>query len=229
MSLNRRHLLVASAALAAGIGGAGAQAEGWYPIKSDGGKPIANLRLPVELTREVDELRGLIRVGSSTPDVTLIEFFDYNCPFCRKAAKELETMVGADKGLRLGLVNNPILSPQSEEAAKIELAVTKLRGPSLAYEFHKRLFRVPGKIDRQKATTVALEIGMDRDEIERNAAAADVAEALQRQLGLAASLGFAATPSFLVAGAGVLGYPGPKSLAGIVASVRQCEAVACGR
>ncbi len=228
MSLDRRDFLVVSAAMAGGIGRAGAQAEGWYPIKSDDGKPVENLRLPVELFLEVDALRGLIRLGSGTPDVTVVEFFDYNCPFCRKAAKDLEAMVGADKGLRIGLVNNPILSPQSKEAAQIELAVMKHRGPGPAYEFHKRLYRVPGKIDGQKAIAVALEVGMSRDDIERSAAAPDVAEALRRQLELAASLGFAATPSFLVAGAGVLGYPGPRSLAGIVAAVRKCGAIACG-
>ena len=58
----------------------------WFPIKGDDGKPVANLRLPVELTSEVDELKGLIRIGAKQPDVTVVEFYDYNCPFCRKAA-----------------------------------------------------------------------------------------------------------------------------------------------
>ena len=228
--LTRRGFLAVSAALGSGMVQASAPTaeEGWYKISSDDGNPVQNLRLPVELFSEVDELPGLFRVGSETADVTIVEFYDYNCPFCRKAAKDLEALVAADNGLRLALVNNPVLSPDSKEAARIELAVLKLRGPKLAYEFHKRLYRVPGKIGGEKAVAVALELGISRNEIARIAAGGDVEKALERQLGLAASLGFAATPSFLIAGAGVLGYPGPKSLARIVTSVRRCDAIACG-
>lgn len=229
MSLNRRRFMAVSAALATGIGQARAETgAGWYAIRSDEGTPVQNLRLPVELFSEVDELPGLIRVGSEAADVTFVEFYDYNCPFCRKAAKDLEVLISADKGLRLGLVNNPILSPQSKDAARIELAVLKLHGSALAYDFHRRLYRVPGKIDGEKTLAVAVELGSTRDEITRVAGGADIGEALEWQLRLAASLGFAATPSFLIAGAGVLGYPGPKSLARIVASVRQCDEIACG-
>lgn len=228
MPLHRRRFLAASAALVSGIGQAGAQTgEGWYAVTSDEGQPVQNMRLPVELFSEVDELPGLIRLGSEAPDVIMVEFYDYNCPFCRKAAKDIEALLDADKGLRLGLVNNPVLSPQSKEAARIELALLKLRGSNLAYDFHKRLYRVPGKIDGEKAVAVAVELGSTRDEITRVAAGNDIGEAVERQLRLAASLGFAATPSFLIAGAGVLGYPGPKSLARIVASVRKCDAIAC--
>lgn len=228
--LTRRCFLAVSAALGSAMSQANGRTaeEGWYKIASDDGNPVQNLRLPVELFSEVDELPGLFRVGTETADVTIVEFYDYNCPFCRKAAKDLEALVAADKGLRLGLVNNPVLSAQSKEAAWIELAVLKLRGPGPAYEFHKRLYRVPGKIDGEKAVAVALELGISRDEIVRIPAGDDVEKALERQLGLAASLGFAATPSFLIAGAGVLGYPGPKSLARIVASVRRCDEIACG-
>jgi protein-disulfide isomerase len=212
-----------------GLRQANSQDDGWYDIVSDEGKPVPNLRLPVELYSEVDELPGLIRVGAGPPDVTIIEFFDYNCPFCRKAARELGALLAADRGVRLGLVNNPILSPQSKEAALIELAVLKLGGPDRAYELHRRLYRLPGRVEGGRSLTAATELGFDRVEIMRTAAAADVASALDRQLGLAASLGFSATPSFLIAGAGILGYPGPKSLAAIVASVRRCEAIACAK
>lgn len=228
MPLNRRDLLVLSATLTGGIGQAMAQSsDGWYSIKSDEGTPVPNTRLPVELFSEVEFLRGMIRVGPDTADVTVVEFYDYNCPFCRKAATDLQALIGGDKNLRLGFVNNPILSPQSKEAARIELGVLKLRGSSQAYELHKRLYRIPGRIDGEKAVTAALELGIGRDEIARSAAEADVTEALESQLKLAASLGFAATPSFLIAGAGVLGYPGPRTLARIVAAVRRCDVIAC--
>ena len=229
MLLSRRSVLALSTVLISGNGQVSAQTgEGWYAIRSDEGQAVQNLRLPVELFSEVDELPGLIRLGPEAGDVTLFEFYDYNCPFCRKAAKDLEALFGADKNLRLGLVNNPVLSAQSKEAARIELAALRLRGPNFAYDFHKRLYRVSGKIDGEKAVAVAVELGVTRDEITRVSAGNEIGEAVERQLRLAASLGFAATPSFLIAGAGVLGYPGPKSLTRIVASVRKCDEIACG-
>lgn len=187
MSLNRRQFMALSAGLAGGIGQVHAQpADGWYPIRSDEGVPIQNLRLPVELTAEVDELPGLIRVGSDAPEVTIVEFYDYNCPFCRKAAGDLEHLVSTDKGLRLGLVNNPVLSAQSREAAQIELAVLRLRGSKLTYDFHKRLNRASGRISGEKATAVALELGLTRDELTR--AATGGARALAIMFVLAAFL-----------------------------------------
>ena len=223
----RRFLTLSSAFLIAGVRRASAQSDGWFPITSDEGKPVANLRLPVELFSEVDELPGLIRLGSGTPEVTLVEFYDYNCPYCRRAASDLEALLAADHGLQLGLVNNPILSPGSKNAARIELAVLELRGPTLAYQFHKQLYRRPGRIDGTRATAVAAEIGLDAKKVAQVGNGPEVASTLHRQLDLAASLGFAATPSFLIAGAGVLGYPGTKSLARIIASVRSCDAIAC--
>ena len=165
----------------------------WFPIKGDDGKPVANLRLPVELTSEVDELKGLIRIGAKQPDVTVVEFYDYNCPFCRKAAPELENAIRMDKGLQLGLVNNPILSAGSKEAAKHELAILKLAGSEMARRFHLQLFEVAGRVDAAKALTVARELGFNPEAVSQEVKAPDVNEALDHQLRLAASMGLAAT------------------------------------
>lgn len=208
---------------------AGAQGgpERWFPIEDDDGKPIGNLRLPVELTSEVEALRGMIRTGAENPDVAIVEFYDYNCPFCRKAAPELAKLSEADPNLRIGLVNNPILSPGSKAAARHELAVLKLAGSAMAHRFHRRLFEMRGPIDGTKALAVARELGFGADAIAGEINAADVSEALEHQMSVAASMGLAATPSFLIAGAGILGYPGPRSLARMIASVRRCDAIAC--
>ena len=79
----------ACAALMAGIGalylpvpGARAQAGNLYDLPDDAGKPIANYRLPSELSTE--GLPRIVWTGSKTPDAILVEFFDYNCPFCKK-------------------------------------------------------------------------------------------------------------------------------------------------
>ena len=201
--------------------------EQWFPIAGDDGKPISNMRLPVELTSEVDELEGIVWAGSSAPDVTVVEFFDYNCPSCRKAGKELHALLGAEADLRLGLVNNAILSPMSAQAAKVELAFLMMTGRASAYEFHRSLFERRGVIDGVKALDVAANLGAPRVEVERLADSAQVGAMLARQMRLAASMGMSATPSFVIAGAGVFGYPGANALAGMVRSVRRCDQVVC--
>ncbi|SDR27183.1 Protein-disulfide isomerase [Rhizobiales bacterium GAS113] len=197
-----------------------------FPLKDDSGAPIANYRLPSQLT--TDDLTGVIWAGSATPDVTLVEFFDYNCPYCRKAVKDLDALLARDRELRLGLVNNSILAPGSAQAAKVQLAVMKLKGAPFAYRYHLRLLGKHGPVDGAVALQLAAEMGLDRAEVEHVGDTDEVESVLRRQVALASSLGFVATPSFMIDGVGILGYPGAKSMGRIVGAVRKCDKVVCG-
>jgi len=93
MTFDRRRIIQATALMLlapSSLTAAQAQSgEGWHPLKGDDGKPVANTRLPVELTGEIEHLPGVIWVGSKSTAVTLYKFYDYNCPYCRVAAKDL--------------------------------------------------------------------------------------------------------------------------------------------
>jgi protein-disulfide isomerase len=132
-----------------------------------------------------------------------------------------------NRDLRVGLAQNAILSPQSMQAAKVHLALLQLKGAAAAYALHERLFATPGRIDGPRALEVAASLGADRAEIERIADGAQVGATLRKQMALASSFGLIATPSFVVGGAAVLGYPGPKSLERIVAETRRCGTITC--
>ena len=232
MTITRRVLLAApaTAAFARGEGQSTANAQDvgqWFPLIGDDGRPVANVRLPVELTSEVEDLPGAIWLGSEPRDLMMVEFFDYNCPWCRKAMPDIRALLQTHPELRVGLVNNAILSPASAEAAKIELALSRLGRPDAVYRFHQRLFERRGIIDRAKALEVADELGAPRPKVEELAGRSDVADEFSGQTRLAASLGFTATPSFLIAGAGILGYPGPAALDRVLAAVRKCDRIAC--
>lgn len=231
MNLNRRRIIQGAALAlltAPSFNPARAQSgEGWHPLKGDDGKPVPNARLPVELTGEIDHLPGVIWVGSKSPSVTLYEFYDYNCPYCRVASKDLKALVKTTLDLRLGLINNAILSLGSMQSAKVELALLLMKGPTVAYEFHQRLFAMAGMKDGQRALQVAEDLGIQRRQIEPVADSEKVGAMLREQASLAENLGLAATPSFVAGGVGVLGYPGPKAIGGIVAAVNQCGEVVC--
>ena len=133
----------------------------------------------------------------------MVEFFDYNCPYCRTAVKDIHELIRVDTGLRVGIVNNPILSQMSAQAAKVELALMILKDQSIIYDFHQRLFKRRGVIDGSKALDIAVGLGVPRSRIEEVANGPKVEGMLSDQMRLAASLGVSATPSFVIAGAGL--------------------------
>ncbi|SEO76000.1 DSBA-like thioredoxin domain-containing protein [Methylobacterium sp. ap11] len=232
MPLSRRTLIAASlAALPALAPEARAQADGqWRAITGDNGQPLPNTRLPGELVSEIGRLRGVTWIGPREASVTLFEFFDYNCPWCRAAARDLDDLVRANPDLRIGLINNPILSVQSAQAAKVALAVQRAGGSAATAGLYAALLGpgTAGRIDGTRALEAAARLGHDRAAIEQAADSDEVREALKSQMRLAANLGLHATPSYVVGTAALLGYPGPKSLARMLAAVAECDEIACG-
>jgi protein-disulfide isomerase len=196
-----------------------------HPIISDDGKPVLNYRLPPEPS--IGQLPGIVWTGSATPDVILIEFYDYNCPFCRPAATDLDALVSTDPDLRLGLVNNPILSPASMEAARVQQAVLKHYGPARATELHLRLFQRRGVNNRAAALETAGSMGLDVDRVASAAQGGDVERVLGRQKIFAEDMGFTVTPAFMVNAIGVLGYPGPRAMGRMITALRSCDKPAC--
>lgn len=228
MSLDRRRFLVASLGLAI-AGPAAAQSYGQtFKVENDDGRPVANMRLPGEITGQIQELRGVTYVGPREAEVTLYEFFDYNCPWCRKAAADVTALAGSDAALRIGLVQNPILSPMSAQAAKVSLAVQRKLGSAAAFAFYGQLLATKGQIDGNKALDVGAKLGVTRAELEEIADSEEVRAALRAQMHVAANLGLTATPSYVLGNTGVLGHPGVKSLARMIAAMRRCDQIACG-
>jgi protein-disulfide isomerase len=226
--IDRRNFLQAGAGLvASSLMGVPATAQDSrpYDLVGDDGKRVANYRLPSELS--LTGLPGIIWTGSTAPDVVLAEFFDYNCPYCRKAAADLDALVAKDSTLRLGLVNNAIIGLGSVQAAKVQQAVLKLYGPKRAYDFHKAMFAHRGGNDGPIALQIAQSLGMDKAGIEAEADSEIIASVLKRQVKLASGLGFYATPSFILNGVGILGYPGPQSTGRMIAAARKCDKLAC--
>jgi protein-disulfide isomerase len=227
MLLDRRRLLAASAGLLV-PGLARAQSYGQrVPVTSDEGKAVANSVLPGEITGQIPELKGVTYTGPRDAETALYEFFDFNCPWCRKAAADMVSLNESDAALRIGLVHNPILSPQSAQAAKVMLAVQRRLGSAAAWSFYGRLLGRPGKVDGPAALELAGTLGVPAAEIETVADSDAVREALRSHMRIAADLGLYATPSYVLGNAGILGHPGARSLARMIASTRRCDKLAC--
>lgn len=197
-------------------------------ITADDGQPVLNRVLPEGAAKRLAGLPEITFVGAAEPALTLYEFSDFNCPECHVAAADIATLLAGDRGVRVGLVNNPIVSAPSAQAAAVMLAVQLQAGPEAAYDLYRRLFGLRSRIDGRKALEQALAIGVPRDVLERLIGGDEVRQALGRQMQEARDLGLFATPSYVIGDVGLIGHPGPNTLAGMIGSLRSCDRVACG-
>ena len=92
-----------------GAAAAMAQMPARYPIKADDGDTIANFDLKPGFAARLDKLPGKVAVGNLNGDVTLMQFYDLNCPYCREAAADIDTLVRSDNKLKLVFV--PVCRP----------------------------------------------------------------------------------------------------------------------
>jgi protein-disulfide isomerase len=201
--------------------------EGYYPIKADDGTIIANHRVPVEIESQIEKLPGIVSVGNPHGDVTLVEFYDVNCPFCRAASPDIEAMLKGNPELRLILVPFPVLGIPSIQGTRVELAVARLTSAQNFYKFHRLLDSSRGTVDGSRAITAAQAIGLDPQKVLKIANEDKLADVMTAHLKLGDALAIQATPGFVIKGVAIVGYPGPKSLAEIIASVEKCGVVIC--
>ncbi|MEI2735144.1 MAG: DsbA family protein [Rhodoblastus sp.] len=193
-------------------------------FRGDDGKPAPTWRLPSEISLD---LPGLIVAGGKSPDAILYEFFDYNCPWCKKSAGDLDKLVASDKDFSLRLVQNAMLSLGSVQAAKVAMAARALTGDKKAYVLHRAMLGHRGQIDGMSALDHARKLGLDAKALEEKADSEEIRKQLTLHTQTGRALGMDATPSFAMNGMGVGGWPGPKSIARMVKNVRACERISC--
>lgn len=134
-------------------------------------------------------------LGNPDGDVTVVEFFDYNCPYCRRAMEPVQGLLDADRNVRLVYREWPILGEGSVFAAKAALAARK-QG---RYEaFHWALMAMNGKAQEASVLRVATEVGLDVEQLRADMASAEIDEHIQTSMELAQALGFNGTPSFVI-------------------------------
>ena len=142
--------------------------------------------------------------GNPDGDVTVVEFFDYNCGYCRRAMPDVVKLTDNDDKVRVVFKELPIFGGDSEDAAKGALAA-KMQGKY--FEMHQKLFSAPGKANKEKVLRIANEIGLDVPQLEKDMESQEVAEALDEAHGLAQELGLQGTPLYLIGDRTIPGAP----------------------
>jgi protein-disulfide isomerase len=152
-------------------------------------------------------------LGNPNGNVTFVEFFDYNCGYCKRAMDDMLTLLKDDPKLKVVLKEFPVLGPGSVEAAQVAVAVRMQDKTGKKYlEFHQKLLSGRGQADKARALAVAKDIGLDMGRLDKDLASPEVKATLQESFKLAEALGLNGTPSYVIGDNVVVGAVGLESL-----------------
>lgn len=168
---------------------------------------------------------GQVVLGNPEGDVTLVEFFDYNCGYCRSALPDLAKLLAEDPNLRVILKEFPILSNESIDAARIGVLVGQADVDYWA--FHEALFSSRGKVDKAAALAAAGELGLSPVNLELQMGEERVAKTIQTSYEIAQALGISGTPTYIIGNEIIPGAIGVDDLRSRIANMRACGETVC--
>jgi len=152
-------------------------------------------------------------IGNRKGDVNLVEFFDYNCGYCKRAMKDMLDLMKADPNVRVVLKEFPVLGQQSVEAATVAVAVRMQDTDGKKYlDFHQKMLSGRGQADKARAMAVAKEVGLDMARLEKDMAGPEIRATLAESFKLADALGLSGTPAYVVGEEVVVGAIGLDGL-----------------
>lgn len=169
---------------------------------------------------------GQIVLGNPEGDVTLVEFFDYNCGYCRAALPDMAALLAQDPNLKVILKEFPILSNESIEAARVAVLVNE--SDADYWSFHQALFSGRGKVDKDTALKAAAELGLSPVNLELQMGEERVGEAIQSSYEIAQELGISGTPTYIIGNEIIPGAIGLDGLKERIANMRACGEASCG-
>lgn len=179
-----------------------------------------------EKAKLVDPATSAI-VGNPQGDVTIVEFMDYNCGFCKRAVEDVRALVKEDPKLKVVIKDFPILGPDSVEASRVAVAaMTQLQGQKY-FDFHNKLMATKGRINGAKALEVAKEAGADVERLKKDMESAQTKGVIEDTVALGDRLGLTGTPAFILGDEVVFGAVGAPALKQKIEAVRKCGKTSC--
>lgn len=187
----RRRILISSAALGASAA---------LPALAQ--KAARANPMPDALRRALERDPNAPVLGNPDGDITLTEFFDYNCSFCKKMVGTIQRLISSDPGLRVVYREWPVFGADSEFAARASLAALD---QGRYWALHAALMRARGRADEATAMRAAREVGLDEARLRADMQAERIDQHIQRSFELAEHMGLIGTPSFIAGDEGVFG------------------------
>lgn len=182
-------------------------------VAEDAARTDSLKAMAAEIFHSKDDLIG----GNPKGKVTLVEFFDYNCGYCKRAFPDVVKMIDTDKDLKLVMKEFPILGPGSVYAARAALASRK---QGKYWEYHMAMMAHEGRIDEAVADQIAQATGLDVKKLKADMEADEVSQVINRNMQLADSLKIQGTPAFIIDETIIPGAVGYDALAAVVKQIR---------
>ena len=158
--------------------------------------------------------------GNPQGDVTVVEFFDYRCPYCKRSQPDITALINDDPHVRIVYKDLPVLGQDSVFAARAALAAARQGGYQ---RLHDAMLEAPGQLTNETVITLAQAQGLDKDRLLQDMASPEVAANLARNSELAHALGINGTPSFVVGELVVPGAIEPSGLRKLVTAQRDTQ------
>jgi protein-disulfide isomerase len=168
-----------------------------------------------------------VTLGNKDGDVAFVEFFDYNCGYCKRAMTDMLDLMKNDSRLKVVLKEFPVLSEGSVEAAKVAVAV-RMQDPSgkKYLDFHQKLLGGRGVADKARAMAAAKEAGLDTARIEKDLTSPEIKATIEENMKLAEEMGLNGTPSYVIGQQIVVGAVGLESLREKI-GIARCGKASC--
>lgn len=158
-------------------------------------------------------------VGDPAADVTVVEFLDYRCPYCKRAHESVKTLLEADANVRVIVKEFPILGPESTFASRVAMAAL-MQGDALYEKLNNALMEHKGELDEKTVFTLARTAGADIDRLRADMQSPEIAENIRRTYALARELEINGTPGFIIGDQILRGYAPYEQLHEMVESAR---------
>src|SRR3979490_1419033 len=184
--------------------------------QSNGQAPADTAKHEASVAKNSDAIfnspRG-VTIGNKDGDVTFVEFFDYNCGYCKRAMTDMLDLMKSDSKLKVVLKEFPVLGPGSVEAAQVAVAARMQDPAGKKYlDFHQKLLGGRGQADKAHAMAAAKEAGFDMAKLEKDVSSPEVRATLEENFKLAEEMGMNGTPSYVIGKQVVIGAVGVDSL-----------------
>ncbi len=156
--------------------------------------------------------------GNPKGDVTVVEFFDYNCGYCKHAVDDVQKLIGEDKNVRIVFKDYPILSESSGDAARFALAAGK---QGKYWDFHQKLMKSGASKNQTTFEAIAKELNLDYPTMEKDANSKEIRAIIEKNTQVARSLSIQGTPAFIVGDTLIPGYIDADALKSLVDKARE--------
>lgn len=159
-------------------------------------------------------------VGNADAPITIVEFFDYNCGYCKRAVPDIQKVLKKHDDVRFVFREMPILGPPSVKAAEWAMAAHK---QGKYFDYHVALMQHQGGKDEKTLSNLAKSVGLDVEQMKKDANSDAVKKMIEEDIGISQEIGIRGTPAFVIDGVLHRGYLGPEGLQAEIEKARSKE------